>query len=150
MHVSTVDVVVVFVIVVLIGFAAFITGGKIGLMVQDQEVNKLEQECKYLRSLANEDKYDWIKKYAEQKKAAYEAAVKCKKNILLTVTTFNPDGSFNDYDIESVKWTSSSPQDKSKENNFVRFVSSSLSPEKGREFEINCGKWLFPIDGKDW
>lgn len=145
MHVSAADDIVVFVIVVFIGFAAFITGGKIGLMAQYQEVNKLEQECKYLRSLADEDKDDWIKKYAEQKKAAYEAAVKCKKNILLTVTTFNPDGSFNDYDIGSVKWM----QDRSNENSFVRFVSSSFSPEEGREFEINREKWLFPIDGKD-
>ena len=129
----------------LIAFMGFVLGAKFAFYADRKISGSLEQECKYLKSLLDEDRDDWIKKYAEQKKAAYEAAVKCKKNILLTVTTFNPDGSFNDYDIRSVKWM----QDRSNENTFVRFVSSSFSPEEGREFEINREKWLFPIDGKD-
>ena len=132
-------------IMLLIAFMGFVLGAKFAFYADRNISGRLEQECKYLKSLLDEDKDVWIKKYAEQKKAAYEAAVKCKKNILLTVTTFNPDGSFNDYDIRSVKWM----QDRSNENTFVRFVSSSLSPEEGREFEINREKWLFPIDGKD-
>ena len=132
-------------IMLLIAFMGFVLGAKFAFYADRNISGSLEQECKYLKSLLDEDKDVWIKKYAEQKKAAYEAAVKCKKNILLTVTTFNPDGSFNDYDIRSVKWM----QDRSNENTFVRFVSSSLSPEEGREFEINREKWLFPIDGKD-
>lgn len=135
-------------IMLLIAFMGFVLGVKFAFYTHRQTRGSLEQE--YLRSVLNEDKDAWIKKYAEQKKAAYEAVVKCnkhKKHILLTVTTFNPDGSFNDYDIKSVNWTASPI--KNNENNFVRFVASSLSPEEGRVFEINSENWLFPTDGKD-